>query len=187
MADVSPVPKAKVCICLHSAEWAISWFTLNNFFHSMCPRLLLPELEANLVSADFFQEKKEREGISDNWCLPKCKGVFPNPSRWFGSAPWSKSNCTKIQRKNLSSSLWKPYRNIPNISPGSYSLQNSFFYSNSWRRIATGLSCISSISISFHKYFNGTGLYNKMILLCPLKKSSLHMKHYWMDLWAPSS
>lgn len=26
--------------------------------------------------------------------LPKCKGVFPRPSLWFGSAPWSRSSCT---------------------------------------------------------------------------------------------
>lgn len=26
--------------------------------------------------------------------LPKCKGVFPSPSLWFGSAPWSRSSCT---------------------------------------------------------------------------------------------
>ena len=28
------------------------------------------------------------------WHLPKCKGVFPSPSLWFGSAPWSRSSCT---------------------------------------------------------------------------------------------
>lgn len=31
---------------------------------------------------------------SSGWHLPKCKGVFPSPSLWFGSAPWSRSSCT---------------------------------------------------------------------------------------------
>lgn len=31
---------------------------------------------------------------SSVWHLPKCKGVFPSPSLWFGSAPWSRSSCT---------------------------------------------------------------------------------------------
>ena len=26
--------------------------------------------------------------------LPRCSGVFPSPSRWLGSAPWSRSSCT---------------------------------------------------------------------------------------------
>lgn len=26
--------------------------------------------------------------------LPRCSGVFPSPSRWLGSAPWSSSSCT---------------------------------------------------------------------------------------------
>lgn len=25
---------------------------------------------------------------------PRCSGVFPSPSRWLGSAPWSRSSCT---------------------------------------------------------------------------------------------
>lgn len=43
---------------------------------------------------------------SSVWHLPKCKGVFPSPSLWFGSAPWSRSSCTG--KKEL-----EPYQSLP--------------------------------------------------------------------------
>lgn len=42
---------------------------------------------------------------SSVWHLPKCKGVFPSPSLWFGSAPWSRSSCTGNKETELHQSL----------------------------------------------------------------------------------
>lgn len=42
---------------------------------------------------------------SSVWHLPKCKGVFPSPSLWFGSAPWSRSSCTENKETEPSQSL----------------------------------------------------------------------------------
>lgn len=42
---------------------------------------------------------------SSVWHLPKCKGVLPSPSLWFGSAPWSRSSWTRIKEKEPHQSL----------------------------------------------------------------------------------
>lgn len=43
---------------------------------------------------------------SSAWHLPKCKGVLPSPSLWFGSAPWSRSSWTRKKKK-------EPHKSIP--------------------------------------------------------------------------
>lgn len=46
---------------------------------------------------------------SSSWHLPKCKGVFPSPSLWFGSAPWSRSSCTaNKEKRHISLSPFAP-------------------------------------------------------------------------------
>lgn len=42
---------------------------------------------------------------SSVWHLPKCKGVLPSPSLWFGSAPWSRSNWTRNKETKTRQSL----------------------------------------------------------------------------------
>lgn len=42
---------------------------------------------------------------SSVWHLPKCKGVLPSPSLWFGSAPWSRSSWTRNKETEPHQSL----------------------------------------------------------------------------------
>lgn len=48
--------------------------------------------------------------------LPRCSGVFPSPSRWLGSAPWSRSSCTG-NRKTHEELLEDVYGLDPNPHP----------------------------------------------------------------------
>lgn len=49
-----------------------------------------------------------RVGVGGEGHSPRCRGVFPSPSRWLGSAPWSKSSCTR-DRKPQGWCEWEPW------------------------------------------------------------------------------
>lgn len=56
--------------------------------------------------------------------LPRCSGVFPSPSLWLGSAPWSRRSCTgdgKTQEELSEASLGWTLSPTPNLAKEAHS------------------------------------------------------------------
>lgn len=56
--------------------------------------------------------------------LPRCSGVFPSPSLWLGSAPWSRRSCTgdgKTQEELSEASLSWTLSPTPNLAKEAHS------------------------------------------------------------------